>query len=93
MARIRRDLRPVSSTGVTTEPFGRFTQASSDAAIALNTELLTARDVAERLGVRPRWVTDKCREGLLPGYRLPGSNRLRFSWPDVLASLQRYGAG
>ena len=54
-------------------------------------ELLTAREVAGRLGVRTRWVTDKWNQGLLPGYRLPGSNRLRFVWRDVVASLERNG--
>ena len=54
-------------------------------------ELLTAREVAGRLGVRTRWVTDKWNQGVLPGYRLPGSNRLRFAWAEVVASLERNG--
>lgn len=53
--------------------------------------LLKSHEVAERLGVKPRWVTDKLNAGHLTGYRLPGSNRLRFSWPEVMACLERSG--
>ena len=69
----------------------RFAEASANHTIGPHEELLTAREVGERLGVRPRWVTDKWNEGVLPGYRLPGSNRLRFLWPEILACLERHG--
>ena len=89
MARFRR--RPALEAShqlqseTTLQP-GRYSSLESS---GLRDELLTAHEVARRLGVRTRWVTDKCHQGLLPGYRLPGSNRLRFSWDDVLASLER----
>jgi hypothetical protein len=53
--------------------------------------LLSPREVAERLGVRPRWVTDKHNAGHLIGYRLPGSNWLRFDWSEVVACLEKNG--
>jgi hypothetical protein len=54
--------------------------------------LLKATEVAERLNVTPRWVTDKWNAGHLKGYRLPGSNRLRFDWPEILACLDTNGS-
>ncbi len=48
--------------------------------------LLTAREVAELLGLSPASVLRRWRSGELPGYRL-GSNVLRFSEADVEAFL------
>jgi excisionase family DNA binding protein len=45
--------------------------------------LLTASDVAERLGMTPRWVLAEAREGRLPCYRL--GRAVRFD-ADELAS-------
>jgi excisionase family DNA binding protein len=46
--------------------------------------LLTAREVADRLGVETAWVTRKHREGKLPGHRYCGQVRpLRFRWSEV----------
>jgi hypothetical protein len=51
---------------------------------------LTARELAELLNVTPRWVTDKHNAGALKGgFRLPGSNRLRFDWSKVLAGFEK----
>jgi predicted DNA-binding transcriptional regulator AlpA len=52
-------------------------------------QFITAREVAALLGVPPRWVMDKYREGLLPGYRLPGSNKARFLASEIRASMAR----
>jgi hypothetical protein len=51
--------------------------------------LLSSYELAQRLGVSQRWVTDKHHAGHLTGYRLPGSNRLRFDWREVMACLQK----
>jgi predicted DNA-binding transcriptional regulator AlpA len=52
--------------------------------------LITARDVAERLGMTPDWVLDKWEAGLLPGFRL-GSRKgapVRFRWSEIDAWLE-----
>ena len=49
--------------------------------------LLTAREVAEWLGVSPETVLRMHRRGDLPGFRL-GSNVLRFSERDIEAWLE-----
>jgi excisionase family DNA binding protein len=43
--------------------------------------LLTARELAERLGVHPNYVYALAKSGELPSYRF-GGNR-RFSWAEV----------
>lgn len=48
--------------------------------------LITAREVAERIGVSPATVLRKWRSGDLPGYRL-ASNQLRFDADEVEAWL------
>lgn len=57
--------------------------------------LLNSAQIADRLGTSQRWVTDRWRAGLLPGYRLPsdgpGVGSLRFDWPTVLASFEQRG--
>ena len=55
--------------------------------------LLTAREVAEILGLSPASVLRRWRDGRLPGFRL-GSNVLRFSEADIdryLAECRRGG--
>ena len=54
--------------------------------------LLMANEIAEFLNVPPRWVMEKFNSGHLIGYRLPGSNRVRFDKSEVIATLQRQGA-
>lgn len=52
----------------------------------MSDRLLTARQVAEWLGVSTETVLRKWRAGELPGFRL-GSNVLRFSEADIAAWL------
>jgi excisionase family DNA binding protein len=57
-------------------------------------QLLTARELADRLGLSPETVLRKWRAGELPGYRL-ASNCLRFDEAEVerwLESMQAAGA-
>lgn len=49
--------------------------------------LMLAREVAEWLGVSPRWVMNKAADGSLPSLRLPGSNRVRFRRSEVETAL------
>lgn len=48
--------------------------------------LLTAREVAERLGVSPATVLRWTRQGVLPGFRLP-SGALRYRESAIEAWL------
>jgi excisionase family DNA binding protein len=54
--------------------------------------LLTAREVADRLGLSPETVLRRWRAGELPGYRLR-SNVLRFSEDDLDAWLEAQRCG
>jgi excisionase family DNA binding protein len=54
--------------------------------------LLTARDVAERLGVDVGWIYDEWQAGRLPGFRL-GSRMLRFRWSEIEAWLESHRSG
>jgi excisionase family DNA binding protein len=54
--------------------------------------LLTAREVAEQLGVAPETVVRWTRRGELPGFRLPGG-ALRYRAPDVDAWLAARATG
>lgn len=54
--------------------------------------LLTAREVAELLGLSPASVLRRWRAGELPGYRL-ASNVLRFSEGDIAAWLEERRRG
>jgi hypothetical protein len=56
---------------------------------ARDSEMMTALEVAKALNVKQRWVTDNWRA--LNGYRLPGSNRLRFDWDEVVECLEQNG--
>jgi predicted DNA-binding transcriptional regulator AlpA len=49
---------------------------------------VTAREVADTFGVTHRWVNEKARDGSLPSYKLPGSNRSRFLISEVQAKLR-----
>jgi excisionase family DNA binding protein len=55
--------------------------------------LLTAAAVAERIAFSPATVVDWAEAGKLPGFRIGG--RLRFRWSEVEAWLegQRFGPG
>jgi excisionase family DNA binding protein len=52
--------------------------------------LLTARELAEVIGIKPATVLDKWQRGELPGYRF--GRAVRFSLDEVLA-LGRRGPG
>jgi excisionase family DNA binding protein len=48
---------------------------------------ITAREVAERLGLSPDTILRYYREGRIPGRRLPGTIRpVRFRWSEVEAA-------
>lgn len=55
-------------------------------------QVLTTKQVAELLGLHPRSVLVKVKEGRLPAYRLPGSRKLQFVTSEVLAKLGRVPA-
>jgi excisionase family DNA binding protein len=52
-------------------------------------QVLTTKQVAELLGLHPRSVLVKVKEGRLPAYRLPGSRKLQYVTSEVLATLGR----
>ena len=54
-----------------------------------NERLLTAAEVAERLGFTERYVWRLGREGVLPRIKLPGRKYVRFAEEDV----ERFIAG
>ena len=68
---------------------------STASAAAPYEPLITAREVADRLGMSVDWVLKKWQAGELPGYRLNGRNArpVRFRWSEILAWLdgQRRG--
>jgi excisionase family DNA binding protein len=48
---------------------------------------VTAREVAERMGLSPDTILRYYREGRIPGRRLPGTIRpVRFLWSEVEAA-------
>ena len=53
----------------------------------LDEPLLTAREVGQRLGLAAKTVMDKARAGVLPSFRVPGGNRVRFRWSEIEAAL------
>ncbi|MDQ3569825.1 MAG: hypothetical protein M3396_04225 [Actinomycetota bacterium] len=52
-------------------------------------QVLTTKQVGELLGLHPRSVLAKVKEGRLPAYRLPGSRKLQYVTSEVLATLGR----
>ncbi len=52
--------------------------------------LLTAREVAELLGLSPATVLDRFQRGELPGFRLGGhvGDPVRFRWSELEAWLE-----
>jgi hypothetical protein len=50
--------------------------------------LITARELADHLGTTPRWVIEKAREGVIPRFVLPSSNRVRFQLTTVLEAMR-----
>ncbi len=48
--------------------------------------LLTAREVAERLGFAPGTVVDWFEAGKIPGFKVGG--RLRFRWSEIESWLE-----
>ena len=52
---------------------------------------ITAREVAERVGLSPYTIVNYYKEGILPGRRLPGKmHPIRFLWSEVEAAwMQR----
>jgi excisionase family DNA binding protein len=55
------------------------------------TKLLTAEELASRLGVQPSWVNKAAHANRLPHVRI-GRYR-RFRWPDIEAWLERQRRG
>jgi hypothetical protein len=57
--------------------------------------LLTARELAERLGVSADWVLDHWEADELPGFRLGGGKRgpVRFRWSEVELVLESWRRG
>lgn len=53
--------------------------------------LLTTGDVSRLFGTATRTVTKWCDSGLLPHYKLPGSNDRRIRRPDLVAFARRHG--
>jgi excisionase family DNA binding protein len=51
---------------------------------------LTAKEVAERLGLQPSTVVDYFETGDLPGFRLRGRKGapLRFRWSEIEAAIE-----
>lgn len=48
---------------------------------------ITAREVAERVGLAPVTILRYYRDGLIPGRRMPGQIRpVRFLWSEVEAA-------
>jgi hypothetical protein len=52
---------------------------------------VTARVVADYLGLAPQTVMRKYKQGVLPGHPVPGSNRARFWLSEVVASMREGG--
>jgi excisionase family DNA binding protein len=61
----------------------------------MSERLLTARELAEVLGVSAATVVDWSEVGRLPGFRLGGTKggRLRFRESEVLSVLERWRFG
>ena len=57
--------------------------------------LLTARELADVLGLSPATILDRFERGDLPGFRLGGrvGSPVRFRWSEVEAWLERGRVG
>ena len=53
--------------------------------------LLTARELGERLGLKPGTILDKWERGEIPGFKF--GRAVRFDLEEVLAAGRRPGAG
>lgn len=53
----------------------------------VNDDVLTTREVAERLGVRPETLRKMVQRGIIPEVRL-GHKVRRYIWADVVAALK-----
>ena len=54
---------------------------------------ITAREVAERIGLAPDTILRYYREGRIPGRRMPGQIRpVRFLWSEVEAAFDGIAA-
>ena len=51
-------------------------------------DFLSTSDVARKLGVSPRWVSQLAAEGRLASYKLGDKRALRFIADDVLAFVE-----
>jgi len=58
----------------------------------VNTPLLTAREVGERLGMSSAWVLDKWEAGELPGFKL-GNRAVRFRGAEIEVWLEERRRG
>src|SRR5207248_8839918 len=65
-------------------------QAPSRRPVGVSDRLLTARELAEYLGLKPATVLDKWERGELPGYKF--GRAVRFDLEEILA-LGRQGTG
>ena len=52
-------------------------------------EIVTTRQIAERIGVCPATIKNWRRNGLLPYIVLPGARSVRFNWGSVIEALRR----
>ena len=57
----------------------------------MSERLLTARELAEAIGLKPATILDRWERGLLPGYKF--GRAVRFNLDEVLAAGRRPGAG
>lgn len=57
----------------------------------MNGRLLTARELADVLGVKPATILDQWERGELPGYKF--GRAVRFDLDEVLAAGRRPGVG
>jgi excisionase family DNA binding protein len=57
----------------------------------MSERLLTARELAAAIGLKPATVLDKWERGELPGYKF--GRAVRFDLTEVLAAGRRPGAG
>jgi excisionase family DNA binding protein len=80
--------RPLLLAGV---PAGRVPEAQARSDVGVTGPLLTAREVADRLGLTPATVLRWARAGELPGFRL--GRALRFREADLEAWLEAHATG